>query len=76
MTSQSPRTISQADDVAELDVAMARGRLHRLRPECPEGERCPFPAWLAVPDWVPRTGYALPTRRVLEAVEAGLRKKL
>ncbi|MBM7443243.1 hypothetical protein JOC24_006691 [Streptomyces sp. HB132] len=32
--------------------------------------------WRLVPDWVPRTGYAMPSRHVLRDVEAGLRKRV
>lgn len=69
----SSDTTNQPD---ELDSAIAQGGFHRLRPEYPEGERDPFFAWARAPHWVPRTGYALPTRQMLEAVEAGLKAKL
>ncbi|MFE5556236.1 hypothetical protein [Streptomyces sp. NPDC056544] len=61
---------SAADDVAELGSAVDHRDFHRLRPE---RERDPFPLWADVPDWVPRTGYALPTRDILRAVESGLK---
>ena len=32
--------------------------------------------WRLVPDWVPRTGYAVPSKGVLGEVEAGLRKRV
>ncbi|WP_369390818.1 hypothetical protein AB5J72_26560 [Streptomyces sp. CG1] len=32
--------------------------------------------WRLAPDWVPRAGYAAPTRAVLRDVEAGLRRRL
>lgn len=31
--------------------------------------------WRLAPEWVPRTGYAEPTRDVLKDVEAGLRRR-
>lgn len=63
---------SIGDDVTELDSAIDRRDFHRLRPEV-GGDTFPF--WADVPDWVPRRGYARPTRDVLRAVEAGLRRK-
>ncbi|GHE00759.1 hypothetical protein GCM10010339_17400 [Streptomyces alanosinicus] len=32
--------------------------------------------WRLAPDWVPRTGYAKPTRALLRAVEDGLKRGL
>ncbi|MEU9026411.1 hypothetical protein AB0D46_02530 [Streptomyces sp. NPDC048383] len=61
------------DSARKLDGAIARGEFYRLRPD---GERDPFPAWADVPDWVPRKGYTAPTRALLVAVRAGLRRKL
>lgn len=62
---------SAADDVTELGSAVNRREFHRLKPA---RERDPFPAWADVPTWVPRKGYAWPTRDVLRAVESGLRR--
>lgn len=64
---------AQGASVAKLRDAIARREFHRLRPEV---EHDSFPPWADVPEWVPRKGYAWPTRDVLRAVEAGLRRKL
>lgn len=69
--SETTRTTA-TDHVETLVEAIEEGTFYRLRP-CPND---PFPAWAAVPSWVPRSGYTRPTRAVLQRVEAGLRRKL
>ncbi|WP_405398473.1 hypothetical protein [Streptomyces microflavus] len=32
--------------------------------------------WRLAPEWLPRTGYAKPSRAVLKDVEAGLKRRL
>lgn len=71
MAESTARSIP-ADSATDLATAIARRDFHRLTPD----ERDPFPLWADVPDWVPRKGYAWPTRDVLTAVQAGLRRGL
>lgn len=69
---ESTARSTPADRASDLITAIAQRDFHRLTPD----ERDPFPLWADVPDWVPRKGYTRPTRDVLRAVEAGLRRKL